>query len=310
MQPLFANLTFEQLRQAKKNASKSLESLKIDLSSSTTGNLVANIFGFVDWNTAGAITKKNTIQDDTFITPLMGRVSSPDPTAFSNTNFSMDAMFNSEDNKHSLLHGKISGYFEKIGHSHKDAIKLATIAESLGLDEYISFEYMTMDETVACIVNEWHCAVLKFLPEEKKTFDSEHFSEYLEALDASGPKEKAMKHYLDIISNAKSDLDSFDAKLRRILNITKKDVKYAIEQYNASRTGAIVSTEPSLHIPQEIGEQFIKFFLLSHDNKSGDAFLRVWKKYNEPDTEDEEIDFLDDDAVARLEEKIKKYFYS
>jgi hypothetical protein len=308
VQPLIPTLTFEQLRQAKKNASKSLESLEIDLSSSTAGNLVANIFGFVDWNTAGAITKNNAIPDDTFIPPLIGRVSSPVPTAFSNTNFSMDAMFNSEDNKCSLLHSKISGYFEKIGHSYKDAVQLATIAESLGLDEYISFEYMTMDETVACIINEWHCAVLKFLPENKKTFDSEHFSEYLEVYDAAGPNEKAMKHYLDIVSNAKSDLDTFDAKLRRILNITKKDVEYAIDQYNISRTGAIVSPEPSLHVQQEIGEQFIKFFLLSNDNKGGDAFLRAWKKYSETSAEDEEIDSLDDDAVVRLEEKIKKYF--
>ncbi|MDD4969835.1 MAG: hypothetical protein PHT07_10450 [Paludibacter sp.] len=60
MQPLFPNLTFEQLRQAKKNAQSSLGALGIDLTSSTIGNHVANIFGYHDWNAASAITKKNS----------------------------------------------------------------------------------------------------------------------------------------------------------------------------------------------------------------------------------------------------------
>lgn len=57
MQPLIHTLSFEQLRQAKKNASKSLEALDIQLSSSTTGNLVANIFGYQDWNIVKAKTE-------------------------------------------------------------------------------------------------------------------------------------------------------------------------------------------------------------------------------------------------------------
>lgn len=57
MQPLIPSLTFEQLRQAKKNASKSLESLGIELSSSTIGNHVAMMLGYQDWNIASAITK-------------------------------------------------------------------------------------------------------------------------------------------------------------------------------------------------------------------------------------------------------------
>lgn len=62
MEPLLPTLTFEELRQAKKNASKSLESLGIQLSSSTIGNLVANTFGYQDWNTASA-TAKHTPHD-------------------------------------------------------------------------------------------------------------------------------------------------------------------------------------------------------------------------------------------------------
>lgn len=60
MQPLIPTLTFEQLRQAKKNAKKSLESLGIELSSSTTGNHVAQLFGYRDWNIASALTKKSS----------------------------------------------------------------------------------------------------------------------------------------------------------------------------------------------------------------------------------------------------------
>lgn len=76
MEPLIPTLTFEQLRQAKKNASSTLTSLGIELSSSTTGNLVASTLGYKDWNTAKALTSKNDIQsyDDRengtiFITP-------------------------------------------------------------------------------------------------------------------------------------------------------------------------------------------------------------------------------------------------
>lgn len=58
MEPLVPTLTFEQLRRAKKNASRSLESLGVDLSSSTTGNFVANVFGYQNWNTAKASTEK------------------------------------------------------------------------------------------------------------------------------------------------------------------------------------------------------------------------------------------------------------
>lgn len=63
MQPLMPILTFEQLRQAKKYASKSLESLGINLSSSTTGNHVAQLFGYRDWNIASALTKTNERPD-------------------------------------------------------------------------------------------------------------------------------------------------------------------------------------------------------------------------------------------------------
>lgn len=63
MQPLIPTLTFEQLRQAKKYASKSLESLEISLSSSTTGNHVAQLFGYRDWNIASALTKTNESPD-------------------------------------------------------------------------------------------------------------------------------------------------------------------------------------------------------------------------------------------------------
>lgn len=57
MEPLINTLSFEKLRQAKQNASKSLKALSIDLSSSTVGNLVANTFGYQDWNTASASLK-------------------------------------------------------------------------------------------------------------------------------------------------------------------------------------------------------------------------------------------------------------
>lgn len=62
MEPLIPTLTFEQLRQAKKNASNTLSSLSIDLSSSTTGNLVASMLGYKDWNTAKALTSENNTQ--------------------------------------------------------------------------------------------------------------------------------------------------------------------------------------------------------------------------------------------------------
>lgn len=61
MEPLVPTITFENLRRAKKNAQTSLKELGIDLSSSTTGNLVANIFGYKDWNAASAIAKKNEV---------------------------------------------------------------------------------------------------------------------------------------------------------------------------------------------------------------------------------------------------------
>ena len=54
MQPLINILTFEKLRLAKKNATKSLTELDVKLSSSTVGNLVANILGYQDWNIARA----------------------------------------------------------------------------------------------------------------------------------------------------------------------------------------------------------------------------------------------------------------
>lgn len=62
MEPLIPTLTFEQLRQAKKNASSTLTSLGIELSSSTTGNLVASTLGYKDWNTAKALTSENNTQ--------------------------------------------------------------------------------------------------------------------------------------------------------------------------------------------------------------------------------------------------------
>lgn len=60
MQPVIPTLSFEQLRQAKEYASKSFKSLGIELSSSTAGNHVAHMFGYRDWNTARAITTKNS----------------------------------------------------------------------------------------------------------------------------------------------------------------------------------------------------------------------------------------------------------
>ena len=60
MEPLVPTLTFEQLRRAKQNASKSLQSLNIDLSSSTTGNFVANVLGYQNWSIAKAATEKHS----------------------------------------------------------------------------------------------------------------------------------------------------------------------------------------------------------------------------------------------------------
>lgn len=70
MQPLINTLTFEKLRLAKKNASKTLTELNIELSSSTVGNLVANILGYQDWNIARAKLENSFVKASSERMPL------------------------------------------------------------------------------------------------------------------------------------------------------------------------------------------------------------------------------------------------
>lgn len=380
MQPVIPQLTFERLRQAKKYASKSLESLDIKLSSSTTGNLVANIFGFSDWNTAKAMCyeqtneamkKHNTsslvyksirqkilsnalvsmdiemgiaevgidwlideacialewhvdinmwnpmkidtldefkayllkgilITLENILATQMGidnmndisiYVDQPNgerhlnDLALSNslyddkmlaifgvdeTQFLSAMLFEKSRNKsvlnqdiaskpmrnssainsghsfsaevnHSISHktmfpkkskefDKTAGYFESIGHSELDSNDIATIAVQYGINDNEPLEYMSKDETIACLVHAWQCRVLKFLDEDKKNFNTEFFHEYLNIHDLGGPTEKAMERYLKMLETSRNDLETFKPFLRQ-LGVKQVDVEIAIGRY-------------------------------------------------------------------------------
>lgn len=388
MQPFIPNLTFDQLRQAKKYTSSALKALNIDLSSSTAGNLTASIFGYSDWNTAKAlceadkkeklphkdnsdpnryeIVKKkilsniiasatvgltiaeegvNWLINDVYIAlewhadinmwnegefasldelksyimkgilieiantlesemgvDLYNDVSmyvdqtngeqhlfelvlsnrlydaklltlfgvdesqfmmalsmnqtknvqalqiSPDLShvLFSrNGQISPSSVFSNSQTNHLIAHQaqstkesdrflKTVGYFESIGHSEKDAFQMATFASDYGIYDDEPLEWMSKEETIACITHAWHCKVLKLLDEDKKTFDSEHFSEYLEIHDIGGPKEKPMKRYLEMLKKAKNDLETFEPFFRQ-LGIKKSDVETALARYEISK---------------------------------------------------------------------------
>lgn len=63
----------------------------------------------------------------------------------------------------------------------------------------------------------------------------------------------------------------------------------------------------AMTIPQEIGERFVKFFLLSNDNRGVHSFLAQWKNYGGRELT-EEIENLDEDTIGRLRTKIEQYF--
>lgn len=64
----------------------------------------------------------------------------------------------------------------------------------------------------------------------------------------------------------------------------------------------------NLTIPQDIGERFIKFFVLTHDNRGVHSFLSQWKNYGGGSDIAEEIDSLDEEALSRFRSKIEQYF--
>lgn len=64
----------------------------------------------------------------------------------------------------------------------------------------------------------------------------------------------------------------------------------------------------AMTIPQETGEYFVKFFLLSNDNRGVHSFLTQWKNYGGGREIEEEIGGLDEKALEGLRAKIEQYF--
>lgn len=62
MEPLMSTLSLEQLKQITKNTKSALKELGIDLTNSTTLNVVSKGFGFKDYNTAKAILSNHNTQ--------------------------------------------------------------------------------------------------------------------------------------------------------------------------------------------------------------------------------------------------------
>jgi len=212
MELLIPTLTFEQLKQSKKNTESALKELGIELSSSTTGNLVANMFGYKNWNTAKSLTEGMSSQEK--------KVSD---------NVEMDE----KNIKDFQLFNDIAGAYESQGYDEKDADKLALFSIQYGINIVLPIDLMPLNEALACLAHHWVCEVLTFLDEDKKSLKTMCFDEFMDIFELGGPDKKAMEKYLKILEVAKNDKDIFKPFLRQ-LGLGIKDIEVAIKRYKNS----------------------------------------------------------------------------
>ncbi|NBK99938.1 MAG: hypothetical protein EOM50_18385 [Erysipelotrichia bacterium] len=210
MEPLNLPLSFAHLRQAKKYTEHALKELGIELSSSTTGNLVANMFGYKNWNTAKSLTEKASIQKEQVI-------NKPD--------VSMNKL------EESPLFNEIAGEYESYGFSEKDADELALFSVQHGIKEALPIDNAPLSEGLACLAHHWVCEVLNFLDEDKKSSKTKYFEEQMDIFSTGLSYDSTMIKYLKALETKENDIDIFKPFLRQ-LGLGVKDVKVAIECYN------------------------------------------------------------------------------
>ena len=210
MELLIPTLTFEQLKQSKKNTESVLKELGIELSSSTTGNLVANMFGYKNWNTARSLTEKTSSQEN----PVNDKIG-----------------VDTNKLKESPLFNEIAGEYESYGFDEKDADQLALFSIQYGIKEGLPIETMPINEALACLTHYWASEVLNFLDEDKKSSKTKFFNEQLDIYSGDISGDKTLDKYLKAIEVKKDEIDIFKPFLRQ-LGVSLKDIEVAIERYN------------------------------------------------------------------------------
>ena len=210
MELLIPTLTFEQLKQSKKNTESALKELGIELSSSTTGNLVANMFGYKNWNTARSLTEKTSSQEN----PVNDKIG-----------------VDTNNLKESPLFNEIAGEYESYGFDEKDADQLAFFSIQHGIKEGLPIETMPINEALACLTHYWASEVLNFLDEDKKSSKTKFFNEQLDIYSGDISGDKTLDKYLKAIEVKKDEIDIFKPFLRQ-LGVSLKDIEVAIERYN------------------------------------------------------------------------------
>ena len=227
MEPLIPALTFEQLKQAKKNTEKALKELGIELTSSTTGNLVANMLGYKNWNTAKSLTESTP----TSSLPLMSRMGQISyPVSTNNHNITFETMF-PHKTKESALFDEIAGEYESYGFDEKEADQLAFFSIQHGIKEGLPIETMPINEALACLTHYWASEVLNFLDEDKKSSKTKFFNEQLDIYSGDMSGDKTLDKCLKAIEVKKDEIDIFKPFLRQ-LGVGLKDIEVAIERYN------------------------------------------------------------------------------
>ena len=213
MELIIPTLTFEQLKLSKKNTEQALKELGIELSSSTTGNLVANMFGYKNWNTARSLTEKTSSQED----PVNDKIS-----------------VDTNKIKESPLFNEIAGEYESYGFDGKDADQLALFSIQYGIKEGLPIETMPINEALACLTHYWASEVLNFLDKDKKSSKTKYFNEQLDIYSGDMSGDKTLDKYLKVLETKVNDKDIFKPFLRQ-LGLGIKDIEVAIERYNENR---------------------------------------------------------------------------
>lgn len=237
MQPVISSLTFEQLRQAKKNASKSLESLGIELSSSTIGNHVAMMFGYHDWNIASAITKTPPdykLPSEVFLSRRTSQIE-PNADFESSGNHSIGL----QDINHKAKSKIILSKLLRNGYTLDEAEDISHCIIYIGEDDHFlptKEKFESAGKAIGVVLFMHHCRIFNYYLEKSKAdyiFKDLDFNKYIN-IRSNNINGEGMMHYTSIGDDWLGRTRQYDKKLLVMLDITAEELAVAQKEYLAN----------------------------------------------------------------------------